>query len=162
MALTIKQLSALDYIKKFIATNGYSPTIREVMRGVELTSPATVHSYLKKFAAMGIIQYDEHKSRTIELLIENEYLSKTNRIVNVPFLEGMKISKKTISIPICLLDDHEEKNIRAYKDESSIYLIDISRKDDIASLVEQENTFKIEEDPTSDIVGNIISELKIY
>ena len=46
--LTKKQKEVLDYIKKYIASHGYPPAIREIGAGLGLSSPATVFAHLKK------------------------------------------------------------------------------------------------------------------
>lgn len=46
--LTEKQSNVLDFIKKFTATHGYPPSIREIGKGLNLSSPATVHTQCKK------------------------------------------------------------------------------------------------------------------
>ena len=42
--ITEKQNNVLDYIKKFSAEHGYPPSIREIGKGLGLSSPATVHT----------------------------------------------------------------------------------------------------------------------
>ena len=37
--LTEKQNNVLDFIKKFTATHGYPPSIREIGKGLNLSSP---------------------------------------------------------------------------------------------------------------------------
>ena len=44
--LTTKQEVVLTFIKKYIASHGISPTIREICGGVGLSSPSTVHRYM--------------------------------------------------------------------------------------------------------------------
>ena len=53
--LTNKQIIILDFIKKYTAKNGYSPTIREICEGVHLSSPATVFVHIKNLETKGYI-----------------------------------------------------------------------------------------------------------
>ena len=46
--ITKKQKEVLDYIKKYVASHGYPPAIREIGAGLGLSSPATVFTHLKK------------------------------------------------------------------------------------------------------------------
>jgi len=84
--LTEKQNNVLNYIKKYIATHGYPPSIREIGSGLGLSSPATVHTYLKKLKKAGYIRVDENKFRALEILVDNEYEDKSEEIVKVPLL----------------------------------------------------------------------------
>ena len=45
--ITDKQNNVLDFIKKFTATHGYPPSIREIGKALGLSSPATVHTHVK-------------------------------------------------------------------------------------------------------------------
>ena len=86
MKITTKQLVVLDYIKKYIAEKGYSPTIREICNGLNLKSPGSVYPHIKKLALAGYIISNPTKSRTIELLVENEYLNTTESICMIPII----------------------------------------------------------------------------
>ena len=76
-----RQIEILDFIKRFIAENGYSPTIREISIGTNTKSVSTVQENLKKLINNGLITIDKNKSRTIELLIENEYM--TGQVITI-------------------------------------------------------------------------------
>ncbi|MBQ9834301.1 MAG: transcriptional repressor LexA [Bacilli bacterium] len=84
--LTKKQKEVLDYIKKYIASHGYPPAIREIGAGLGLSSPATVFAHLKKLEDYGLIKKTNSKFRTIEILVENEYANQNEDIVKVPLL----------------------------------------------------------------------------
>ena len=71
--LTNKQEKILTTIKKFIADNGYSPSIRELCTLCNLSSTATINQA-------------GSKSRTIELNVPNEYDKKSDNVINVPLL----------------------------------------------------------------------------
>lgn len=81
-----KQEEILNYVKKYIATNGYPPAVREICKGVGLSSPATVHVHLKKLENLGYIKKATQKFRTIEVLVDNEYINKNDEIIKVPLL----------------------------------------------------------------------------
>ena len=85
--LTDKQEKILTVIKKFIAENGYAPTIRELCNLCGLSSTATMFVHLKNLTNKGYIKQTENKFRTIELNVPNEYNSKNNdSVVEVPLL----------------------------------------------------------------------------
>ena len=71
--LTKRQNDVLDFIKRYIAEHGYPPAIREICKGVNLSSPATVFVHMKNLEQLGYIKTTSNKFRTIEILVENEY-----------------------------------------------------------------------------------------
>ena len=84
--LTEKQTEVLTFIKKYTAMHGYPPAIREICKGLNLSSPATVHAHVKKLESAGAIRTSNNKFRTIEVLVENEYLDKNEDVVKIPLL----------------------------------------------------------------------------
>ena len=65
--LTAKQITVLNFIRKFIAEKGYGPTVREICQGVGLSSPSTVQVHLNALERKGMINRDSQKSRSITL-----------------------------------------------------------------------------------------------
>ena len=84
--LTDKQEKILTIIKKFIAENGYAPTIRELCNLCSLSSTATMFVHLKNLTNKGYIKQTENKFRTIELNVPNEYSKNNDSVVEVPLL----------------------------------------------------------------------------
>lgn len=165
MAISSKQLIVLDFIKEFIAKNGFSPTIREISEGLGLKSHSTVQEHLRKLTIAGLITIDKNKSRTIELLVENEYLSKEDDIISVPLLNTEKndIFKDFIKTPKFLLEDLNPSNLLAYNLDNTTYIIDTTKLYiDKPSLTKLENKYFIEIKPLYKVIGNIVCELKKY
>ena len=84
--LTKKQTEVLDFIKKYIAEHGYPPAVREIGASLGLSSPATVQAHLNKLKQAGVIKNSTNKFRTIELLVENEYIEQEEDVIKVPLL----------------------------------------------------------------------------
>ena len=84
--ITNKQAETLKFIKKYKAKYGFSPSVREICKGMDLKSPATVHSHLKQLEEKGLISKVSNKFRTIELLVDNEYEDKSEKLIKVPLL----------------------------------------------------------------------------
>jgi len=103
MEITKRQKDVLDYIKKYIAEHGYPPAIREICKGVNLSSPATVFVHMKNLEQLGYIKTTSNKFRTIEILCENEYLENNEDIVKVPLL-----GKITAGNPITAIEQPNE------------------------------------------------------
>ncbi len=84
--ITKRQEDVLNYIKKYVVDHGYPPSTREIGAALGLSSPATVHSHLKKLEDAGCIRKTDSKFRTIEIVGENEYAKKNEELVKVPLL----------------------------------------------------------------------------
>ena len=84
--ITTKQAETLTFIKKFMVEHGFPPSVREICKGMNLNSPATVHAHLKQLEKKGIIRKEASKFRTIELLVENEFEDKKDDLIKVPLL----------------------------------------------------------------------------
>ena len=65
--LTEKEQRIFDYIKDKIEKNGYSPSIRDIRRDLDIKSTSTVHTYLEKLEKKGYIQKENGKSRTLRV-----------------------------------------------------------------------------------------------
>ena len=65
--LTRRQEDILNYIKEYIVSSGYPPTIREICKAMGVSSPATVHAHLANLESKGFIKKEDTKNRAIEL-----------------------------------------------------------------------------------------------
>ena len=104
--LTVKQNEILDCIKKYISDHGYPPTVREICKIKNYSSPSTVQKYIDVLIEKGFIKKDKIKNRSIELLVDNEYLNKST--INIPLLN----KNDFIELPISLV--HKNKEIYGY------------------------------------------------
>ncbi len=102
-ALTLRQEEVLTYIKKYIAVHGYPPAIREICAGVGLNSPATVFVHLKNLEKNGLVRSTNNKFRSLELLVDNEYIDKAEDVIKVPLL-----GKITAGNPITAIEQPDE------------------------------------------------------
>lgn len=68
MAITRRQRQVYDFISRFVAENGYSPSFEEIGKGLELSSLATVHKHITNLEKKGLLTRDYNRSRSIDLL----------------------------------------------------------------------------------------------
>ncbi len=66
--LTKRQQEIFDFIKRYSATNGYPPTVRDIGKAVGLASSSTVHAHLANLEKAGLLRRDPSKPRALELL----------------------------------------------------------------------------------------------
>ncbi len=101
--LTKRQEDTLNVIKKFIATHGYPPTVREIGKILNLSSPATIQVHLTSLAEKGYIAKGDNRNRTIELKVDNEFAKQEELAINIPLL-----GKITAGNPIEAIENPEE------------------------------------------------------
>ena len=115
--LTSRQEDILTAIKKFIAKNGFTPTVREIGEMLNLSSPATSHFHLNKLEEKGYIKRNKQKNRAIELLVPNEYIEKDDDVVDVALLgmitagspvEAIEHPDNYISLPTNIINSKKE------------------------------------------------------
>ena len=65
--LTEAQKELFDWIKTYIKDFQHSPSIRQMMKAMELKSPAPIQSRLKHLQEKGYISWQEGRARTLQL-----------------------------------------------------------------------------------------------
>lgn len=144
--LTRRQEETLNYIKEFIATHGYPPTVREIGKGLGVSSPATIHVHLHNLADKGFIKKEETKNRAIELLVDNEFDNKSENIIDVPLLgkitagnpiDAIETPGEFFSLPAYLIPNNHEVFTLLVDGES---MINAGIFDGDIVIVERQNT----------------------
>ncbi|MEM2983300.1 MAG: transcriptional repressor LexA [Candidatus Bathyarchaeia archaeon] len=68
MALTRRQKEVIDFVANFIEKKGYSPTLEEIAKGLNLASVATVHKHIANLQEKGALKREWNRGRSLELL----------------------------------------------------------------------------------------------
>lgn len=84
-----RQNDILEFMKKTIASKGYSPTVREICAALNIKSTSTVHSDIKALEDKGLVKKDPAKPRTV-LPVENEYIKTA----------AAEVSFDTVALPV--------------------------------------------------------------
>lgn len=146
--LTKRQEDALKYIKTYIVSHGYPPTVREIALAIGVSSPATVQAHLDCLADKGYIKKGNNKNRTIELMVENEFLPQNENVVEVPLLgkitagnpiEAIQNPNEYFSLPAYLIPKNKEVFTLLVSGES---MINAGILDGDIVIVEKRNTAK--------------------
>lgn len=144
--LTSRQKDVLDYVKAYIVSHGYPPTVREIGKALDISSPATIHAHLKNIEKKGFIRKDNSKNRAIELLVENEFNKTNEEIAKVPLLgkitagspiEAIEMPNEFFSLPAYLLP--KDKEVFTLK-VSGTSMINAGILDGDIVIVERKNT----------------------
>lgn len=80
---TKKQRELLSFIETFITQNGYSPSYREIMNGLQYTSVATVALHVNNLIKRGHLRKREHGARSLEVVHSNVATSLPTNEVKV-------------------------------------------------------------------------------
>ncbi|MBY0401433.1 transcriptional repressor LexA [Myxococcota bacterium] len=65
-ALTRRQREVLDFVSRFVADKGYSPSLEEIAAAFDLSSVATVHKHVKHLVDKGYLRKAWNRSRSVE------------------------------------------------------------------------------------------------
>src|ERR1022692_3629394 len=68
MAITRRQRELYDFISRFVAEKGYSPSFEEIKDAMGLSSLATVHKHVTNLEKKGLLTRDYNRSRSIDLV----------------------------------------------------------------------------------------------
>lgn len=66
--LTKKQLAVLDFIQDFTEENGTSPSYREIMEGLGLTSVSAVAEHIDNLVSKGALRKTPGEARSLQIL----------------------------------------------------------------------------------------------
>lgn len=102
--LTPGQSKALDFIKHFIAREGFAPSLAEIAEALGTTSRGSMHKQVKALAAAGVIQLLPGRQRGI-VLVKNE----NERPDSLPLLGRIAAGQPIEAIP-----DEETLNLTEF------------------------------------------------
>ncbi len=117
-----KQTEVFEFIKNYISSKGYPPSVREICVGVGLKSTSTVHGHIESLIKKGVLKKDPTKPRTLELTDKKELI--TIPIVGTvtagePILAVENIQNEFV-IPIEFAQSNEELFMLKIKGDSMI------------------------------------------
>ena len=144
--LTKRQEDTLQFVKEYIVSHGYPPTVREIAEALKVSSPATIQAHLDGLADKGYIKKGSNKNRTIELMVDNEFSNKEELVVDVPLLgkitagspiEAIENPNNYFSLPSYLIPRDKEVFTLEVSGES---MINAGIHDGDIIIVERRNT----------------------
>jgi len=93
--ITKRQKQVLDFTRKFIEKNGYSPSLEEIKLHLGLFSVSTAHHHVKSLEELGYLKRRENLPRSIEIF-------ETQPMVQIPILGRISAGQ-----PIDAIQDKE-------------------------------------------------------
>lgn len=70
--LTPRQLQTLNFIRHYIASHQYAPSLTEIAHGIGIRSKGVAHRYVQALAAAGCLILHPGRRRGLELVEENK------------------------------------------------------------------------------------------
>lgn len=77
--LTKRQKQIVDYIHKFQTKYGYSPSLIEIAKHLQLKSVSTIHHHIKSLESLGLINKEDNQPRGINI-------TDVDQIVKIPLI----------------------------------------------------------------------------
>ncbi len=123
MALTRRQREVYDYIRDFVADNGYSPSLEEIGAHFNLSSVATVHKHVQHLVDKRFLRKAWNRSRSVEPMEE-----PASGTVSLPLLgtvaagapiEAIEVAE-TFDVPQDLVSRRGESYVLRVRGESMI------------------------------------------
>ena len=98
--LTEAQEELFDWIKNYIKDFQHSPSIRQMMKAMDLKSPAPIQSRLKHLQEKGYISWQEGRARTLQLAnqIINNSVPVLGSVAAGGLIETFSDEKETLDI----------------------------------------------------------------
>jgi repressor LexA len=90
---TKKQRELLSFIDEFIKAHGYSPSYREIMRGLNYTSVATVALHVNSLIKRGHLKKRDHSARSLEVVTSDDTPAKITSNLVAPGEEKWLVEK---------------------------------------------------------------------
>ena len=95
--LTPGQRKALDFIKNYLAREGFAPSLAEIAEGLGTTSRGSMHKQVQALAAAGVIRLFPGRQRGIELVEDADGVDM--RIDSLPLLGRIAAGQPIEAIP---------------------------------------------------------------
>ena len=94
LKITKKQLAVLDFLQEFTDEKGYSPSYREIMVGLGLSSVSAVAEHIDNLVSKGIIKKNPGEARSLEIL--NYKHEETTQLFKGKLLEASDKDKEVL------------------------------------------------------------------
>src|SRR5579871_3979602 len=123
MAITRRQRQVYDFISRFVAENGYSPSFEEIGKGLELSSLATVHKHITNLEKKGLLTRDYNRSRSIDLLPPKGRLKQAmsvNTAVVLPLLGRIAAGQ-----PIEAVENPETISLADFVRSKEVFVLEV-------------------------------------
>jgi len=112
-----------DFISRFVAEQGYSPSFEEIRIGMKLNSLATVHKHVTNLEKKGLLTRDYNRSRSIDLLPPKGRL-KQAMSVNTGLVLPLR-GRIAAGQPIEAVEDNETISLADFVRSKEVFVLEV-------------------------------------
>jgi repressor LexA len=123
VAITRRQRELYDFISRFVAEQGYSPSFEEIRIGMKLNSLATVHKHVTNLEKKGLLTRDYNRSRSIDLLPPKGRL-KQAMSVNTGLVLPLR-GRIAAGQPIEAVEDNETISLADFVRSKEVFVLEV-------------------------------------
>ncbi len=85
-----------DFIVNYLQENGFSPSVRDICKGIGVKSTSTVHNHLNRLQSEGRITYSDGKRRAI--VIPDQDLHMSYEVRNAPLIGHVTAGRPILAV----------------------------------------------------------------
>jgi len=125
MAITKRQREIYDFIARFVAERGYSPSFEEIGEGTDLSSLATVHKHITNLEKKGLLKRDYNCSRSIDLLPPRGALKKSLAVAASVGAELPLLGRIAAGRPVEALQNPETISFADFTRSKEVFVLQV-------------------------------------
>jgi repressor LexA len=125
MAITKRQREIYDFIARFVADHGYSPSFEEIGEGTDLSSLATVHKHITNLEKKGLLKRDYNRSRSIDVLPPRGALKKSMQVAASTSAELPLMGRIAAGRPVEALQNPETISFADFTRSKEVFVLQV-------------------------------------
>ena len=125
MAITKRQREIYDFIARFVAEHGYSPSFEEIGEGTDLSSLATVHKHVTNLEKKGLLKRDYNRSRSIDVLPPRGALKKSMEVAASAAMELPLMGRIAAGRPVEALQNPETISLADFTRSKEVFVLQV-------------------------------------
>jgi repressor LexA len=125
MAITKRQREIYDFIARFVAEHGYSPSFEEIGEGTDLSSLATVHKHVTNLEKKGLLKRDYNRSRSIDVLPPRGALKKSMEVAARAAMELPLLGRIAAGRPVEALQNPETISLADFTRSKEVFVLQV-------------------------------------
>jgi len=125
MAITKRQREVYDFIARFVAERGYSPSFEEIGVGTDLSSLATVHKHVSNLEKKGLLKRDYNRSRSIDVLPPRGALKKSMAVAAGVGAELPLMGRIAAGRPVEALQNPETISLADFTRSKEVFVLQV-------------------------------------
>ncbi|MFI5110056.1 MAG: transcriptional repressor LexA, partial [Terriglobales bacterium] len=125
MAITKRQREIYDFIARFVAEHGYSPSFEEIGEGTDLSSLATVHKHVTNLEKKGLLKRDYNRSRSIDVLPPRGALKKSMEVAASAAMELPLMGRIAAGRPVEALQNPETISLADFTRSKDVFVLQV-------------------------------------